>query len=558
MYRLYGSIALTSLVYVTCLQGCKTKEDGSGVKGDEIVADDFIITSRADSSLDLGYGIDAASMETRRRCIEDASLKPVDPNAPVVPNTDNNGTSGGGAGLSLAETGFSLDESDEDAVYANCAKRRTSDSCIIVKFCKDETALKATLSSSIKGAGTYASFKGTASSSSSANASSNSEKSYLVVKAMYIKDVKDIDVPLIRSDIMGGLKTNTVDSKSQFLTACGDKYVQFVARGGELIAVAELKKDSKEAKFAQENQLKIREMASGARAEASTSANFEASRSLMQTTVQVSEISGDDTVAMNLEQAIEKVQNFKKTVNANPNPSIMSFGLQPYSTASFKDDSGKIQLIDTALLPLRAKVTTALGKSELTNIFASLETAKKMQEHYTLLLEYFPDKVNAAFGGDISVKINELQEYIGLATTAINKCRTGETQDCDFPAFNRKIFEPKDTRKLVELMSTVALNRRPSGLYCTFDNDSTRYIYDLWVHSKQNIMKFQYEAGFWGLNSPIYDIPFSENPEFFTRYQANALSSKEVADFMNSALKKRSGMSGAATGGWGIKTCFVK
>ncbi len=556
MYRLYGSIALTSLVFVTGLNGCKTKSDESDVKGDEIVADDFIITSRADSSLDLGYGIDAATMETKRRCIEDGTIKPVDPAAQVIPNTDNNNS--GAGGLSLVDEGFSLDESDEDAVYANCAKRRTSDSCILVKFCKDEASLKATLSSSIKGSGAYQNFKGTASASSNAAISSSKENSYLVIKAIYIKEVKDIDVPLIRQDIMGGLKANTADSKAQFLTACGDKYVQFVAYGGELIAVAELKKDSKEAKFAQENQLKFKEMATGVTAAVSTAANLEISRSLMQTSVQVAEVSGDDTVAMNLEQVMEKLQNFKKTVNSNPNPSIMSFGLQPYSTASYKDESGKIQLIDTAVLPLRAKVTTAFGKAQLSNMFSSLETARKMHEHYTLLSEYFPDKINSAFGGDINVKINELQEYIGLATEAINKCRTGVAQDCDFPAFNRKIFEPKETRKLVELMSVVALNRRPSGLYCTFDNNSTRYIYDLWVNRKQNIMKFQYEAGFWGLNSPIYDIPFSEIPEFFTRYQANALSSTEVAEFMNAVLKKRSGTSGASTGGWGIKSCFVK
>jgi len=115
MHRFYGPIVLTSLVYVTSLQGCKTKEDGSEVKGDEIVADDFIITSRADGSLDLGYGIDAASMETRRRCIEDGNLKPIDPNAQVIPNTDNNVVNAGG-GINLTETGFSLDETDEDAV----------------------------------------------------------------------------------------------------------------------------------------------------------------------------------------------------------------------------------------------------------------------------------------------------------------------------------------------------------------------------------------------------------------------------------------------------------
>ncbi len=558
MYRMYGSVALTSFAFASCLNGCKTKSDESEVKFEEIVADDFIITSRADSSLDLGYGIDAASMETKRRCIEDATTKPTDQTADVVPNTDNNNGAGAG-GLSLAgEEGFSLDETDEDAVYANCAKRRTSDSCILVKFCKDEASLKATLSSSIKGAGAYQNFKGTASSTSSAGITASKESSYLVIKAIYIRDVKDIDVPLIRQDIMGGLKTNTADSKAQFLTACGDKYVQFVARGGELIAVAELKKDSKEAKFAQENQLKLKEMATGVNATATTAANLEISRSLMQTSVQVAEISGDDTVAMNLEQAMEKVQNFKKTVNSNPNPSIMSFGLQPYSTASFKDENGKIQLVDTNVLPLRAKVSTAFGKAQLSNMFTSLETAKKMHEHYALLSEYFPNKIGSAFGGDISVKIKELQEYIDLATAAINKCRTGVLQDCDFPAFNRKIFEPADPRKLVELMSSVTLNRRPSGLYCTFDNGSTRYIYDLWINRKQNIMKFQYEAGFWGLNSPVYDIPFSESPEFFTRYQANALSSVEVANFMSEVLKKRSGTSGASTGGWGIKSCFTK
>lgn len=557
MYRMYGSISLALFVSVTCLHGCRTKNTASGVKGDDIVADDFIITSRADSSLDLGYGIDAASMETRRRCVEDGSLRPADTNTQVLPHTDNN-TTGATGGMSLLDSGFSLDESDEDAVYANCARRRTSDSCILVKFCKDEASLKATLSSSIKGAGVYASLKGTATTNSNAGISTASESSYLVIKAIYIKDVKDIDVPLIRSDIMGALKANTAESKAQFLTACGDKYVQFVARGGELIAVAELQKDSKEAKFAQENQLKLKEIASGITASASTSANLEISRSLMQTTVQVAEISGDDTVAMNLEQAIEKVQNFKKTINNNPNPSIMSFGLQPYSTASYKDDKGQVQLIDTNILPLRAKVTTAFGKSQLSSIFTSLETAKQMHEHYTLLAEYFPDKITKAFDGDINTKIQELQEYINLATIAINKCRTGETQDCDFPSFNRKLFEPKDARKLVELMSNVALNRRPSGLYCTFDNGSTRYIYDLWVQRKQNIIKFQYEAGFWGFNSPVYDIPFSESPEFFTRYQANAVSSKEVAEFMNKVLKKRSGTSGSMTGGWGIDSCFVR
>jgi len=557
MYQSYASLCLTIMFTTALLNGCKSRVGDSTVKDDGIVADDFIITSRADSSLDLGYGIDAASMETKRRCIEDASIKIVDPNSVVIQNTDNNLASDA-EGLALVGEGFSLDESDEDAVYANCARRRTSDSCILVKFCQDEAALKATLSSSIKGGGAYQTFKATASASSSSEFSSRSESSYLVIKAIYIKDVKDIDVPLIREDIMGGLNANTADSRAQFLTACGDKYVQFVARGGELIAVAELKKDSKEAKFARENQLKIKEMTTGVSATASTAASLEISRSLMQTTVQVAEISGDDTVAMNLEQAIEKVQNFKKAVNNHPNPSVMSFGLQPYSTASFRGADGRVQLIDTNLLPLRAKVSTALGKSQLSNMFSSLETAKQMHEHYSLLVEHFPSKISSAFGGDINVKINELQEYIGLATAAINKCRTGVSQDCEFPAFNRKFFEPKDPRKLVELMSTVTLNRRPSGLYCTFDNDGTRYIYDLWVTRRQNIMKFQYEAGVWGINSPVYDIPFSESPEFFTRYQANALSSQEVAEFMNSVLKKRSGTSGGFFGGWGIKSCFVK
>ena len=162
MYRMYGSIALTSFAFASCLNGCKTKSDESEVKFQEIVADDFIITSRADSSLNLGYGIDAASMETKRRCIEDATPKPVDQTVDAVPNTDNNAVAGG---LSLAgDEGFSLDEIDEDAVYANCAKRRTSDSCILVKFCKDKASLKATLSSSIKGAGAYQNLKGTASS----------------------------------------------------------------------------------------------------------------------------------------------------------------------------------------------------------------------------------------------------------------------------------------------------------------------------------------------------------------------------------------------------------